>query len=83
VPVREWGRVFWLSKASLSGASSGVTWGRLSALSLNPMSPSIPRLSELLTEILEHVLLHLPDWDIIKVNYKRYGRYGELRAVGH
>jgi hypothetical protein len=31
------------------------------------MSASMPRLSELPTEVLEHVILHLPGQDIIKV----------------
>ena len=50
---------------SRSGASIG------SPSALNPMSASTLRLSELPTEILEHVLLHLPDRDIIKVEAVR------------
>jgi hypothetical protein len=38
---------------------------------LNTMSASTPRLSELPTEILEHVLQHLPDRDIIKIEAVR------------
>jgi hypothetical protein len=38
---------------------------------LSPMAASTPRLNELPTEVLEHVILHLPGQDIIKVKAAR------------
>jgi hypothetical protein len=45
--------------------------GAYSPLTLNAMSASTPCLSELPTEILERVFLHLPGQDIIKMEVVR------------
>jgi hypothetical protein len=52
-----------------SGSRSGVYYVR--SLPLNLMSASISCLTELPTETLEYVLLHLPGQDIIKMEVVR------------